>query len=92
MNAWVISLDHPYFSVTDERGRYRITDVPPGHYRLVMWHEGYTMMNQLAYEESLRTDPGFLQRPVYDKPYRLTQSVEVKAMEETHVDFVLQRR
>ena len=33
MAAWVFVFDHPFFSVTDERGRFRIS-VPPGDYEL----------------------------------------------------------
>jgi hypothetical protein len=31
--------DHPYFSVTDETGLFEITKVPPGTYRIRVWHE-----------------------------------------------------
>lgn len=92
MNGWAISLDHPYFSVTDENGRFRITDIPPGKYRLVAWHKGYIMTNRSAYEASLKSGEGQLQRPVYDAPYRMTRSVEVKTNSEVRVDFELKGR
>jgi plastocyanin len=31
--------EHPYFSVTDETGRFEITKIPPGTYQLRIWHE-----------------------------------------------------
>ena len=31
--------EHPYFSVTDEAGKFEITRVPPGTYQLRIWHE-----------------------------------------------------
>ena len=34
MTAWVYVFDHPFFSVSDERGRFRIASVPPGEYKL----------------------------------------------------------
>ena len=34
MRAWVYVFDHPYFAVTDEKGRFEIKDVPPGRYQL----------------------------------------------------------
>ena len=39
MRAWIVELDHPYFATTDEAGKFTITDVPPGSYELVAWHE-----------------------------------------------------
>ena len=34
---WV--MDHPFFAVTDEDGRFSIRDLPAGKYTLVAWHE-----------------------------------------------------
>jgi putative oxidoreductase len=36
MRGWVFVLDHPYFAVSDERGRFRISQIPPGEYLLQM--------------------------------------------------------
>jgi plastocyanin len=40
MNAFILVFDHPYFTLTDRDGRFRIDDVPPGTYSLVAWNEG----------------------------------------------------
>ncbi len=40
MNAFILVFDHPFFSLTDADGRYRIDNVPPGSYTLVAWNEG----------------------------------------------------
>jgi hypothetical protein len=37
--AYVGVLDHPFFAVTDEFGNYQIRGLPPGTYKLVVWHE-----------------------------------------------------
>ena len=37
--AWVAVFDHPYFAVTTPDGAFVIDSVPPGTYRLVVWHE-----------------------------------------------------
>ena len=39
MNAYVGVLDHPYFAVTGEDGKFEIKDLPPGTYTLAAWHE-----------------------------------------------------
>jgi len=39
MRAWIHVKTNPYFAVADMQGRYRIPDVPPGSYRLKIWHE-----------------------------------------------------
>jgi uncharacterized protein (DUF2141 family) len=39
MNAYAGVLDHPYFAVTDEDGKFSIKNLPPGTYKLTAWHE-----------------------------------------------------
>lgn len=39
MNAYVVVTEHPYHAVTDMYGDYDIRDVPPGVYKLKVWHE-----------------------------------------------------
>jgi plastocyanin len=39
MNAFILVFSHRFFAITDEEGRYRLDDVPPGTYTLVVWNE-----------------------------------------------------
>lgn len=39
MRAWIVELDHPYFATTDKSGSFSLTDVPPGTYTVIAWHE-----------------------------------------------------
>ncbi len=39
MLAWIAVFDHPYFAVTGADGKFAMTDVPPGTYKLAYWHE-----------------------------------------------------
>lgn len=38
MESWGVAVKNPYFAKADEEGRFSITDVPPGTYKLVIWH------------------------------------------------------
>jgi len=37
--AFIVVLQNPYFTVPAANGSFAIHNVPPGHYRLVAWHE-----------------------------------------------------
>lgn len=39
MGAWIIVRDNPYYALTGEDGTFEITDIPPGTYTMVIWHE-----------------------------------------------------
>jgi len=41
MNAHVGILNHPFFAVTDENGKFSIEKLPPGKYTIETWHELY---------------------------------------------------
>jgi plastocyanin len=36
MRAWIYVFDHPWFAVTNQDGRFVITEVPPGEYTLII--------------------------------------------------------
>src|SRR5262249_28516245 len=40
MNAFILVFGHPFFALTDQAGRYRIDNIPPGTYSAVAWNEG----------------------------------------------------
>jgi hypothetical protein len=37
--GYIAVFESPYFAVTDESGAFRLDSVPPGKYRLLVWHE-----------------------------------------------------
>jgi len=38
MESWALVAGHPYYTVTDDHGRFSLTDIPLGSYRIVVWH------------------------------------------------------
>jgi len=48
MNAFILVFSHPFFSLTDTDGRYRLDNVPPGTYHLVAWNEGVSSEPRLV--------------------------------------------
>jgi plastocyanin len=39
MHAYWLSMDQPYYAVTDADGNFKITDLPAGEYEVEVWHE-----------------------------------------------------
>ena len=78
MSAWMIVHDSPYYAVTDERGAFRIDAVPPGTYKITMWHEGFR-------PKGLDKDG----RPIFDEPRTITKDITIAPRATATVDFEL---
>ena len=39
MTAWVVVAAHPFYAVTGADGQFAFDNLPPGQYRLQIWHE-----------------------------------------------------
>jgi len=78
MSAWMIVHDSPYYAVTDDKGTFRISDVPPGTYKITMWHAGYR-------QKGADKDG----RPLYDEPRTVTRELTVAPKATATVDFEL---
>ena len=46
MNAYIMVTEHPYHALTDAYGEYLITDIPPGNYKLRVWHESLGVLEK----------------------------------------------
>jgi hypothetical protein len=87
MNAEVLVVKHPYYAVTDERGFFKLTDVPPGEYEIEAWHEGWGIVREetvldVATQVQVR-------RPIYSDPKTWTKKVTVRPAEASRVDFTI---
>lgn len=56
MSAVIVVLKTPYFSVSAPNGQFRIGGVPPGEYRLKVWHERAAESRLKALERKLVLD------------------------------------
>ncbi len=57
MRAWIIVRDNPYYALTDEGGRFNITEVPPGTYQLSLWHEDLDKAEQSGLTIKITIEP-----------------------------------
>jgi len=78
MMAWMVVHDSPYYAVTDDRGAYRIDGIPPGTYRVTMWHEGFRA-------KGVDKDG----RPAYEDPITITREVTIAPKGAATIDFEL---
>jgi choline dehydrogenase-like flavoprotein len=90
MNAEMFVVPHPYYAVTDESGRFELSDVPPGEYQLVAWHEGWSVTHKEAAYDVLtekRTE-----RPVFSPPRTWDKKVTVRPDSGAVVNFVISEK
>lgn len=38
MESWAMAVNNPYYALTDADGTFKIDQIPPGTYQLVVWH------------------------------------------------------
>jgi plastocyanin len=79
MSGYVFVANHPYVAVTRNDGEFVIEGVPPGTYRIKMWHEGVTLKRNMK----------ALQLLEYEEPYESAQDVTVQANSDAVVNFDL---
>ena len=66
MSASILVLDHPYFTIPAVDGAYELTNVPPGQYMLIGWHERVGERTVTVRVEAGRTATVDLTVPVED--------------------------
>ena len=64
MKAYFFVMDHPYFAVTDAKGRFKIEGLPAGKYTLSAWHEVFgEQQTTITVGDSGSTEIGFSFKP-----------------------------
>lgn len=90
MNAEILVVSHPYYAVTDESGNFELSDVPPGNYEIVAWHEGWKMIRETTAFDVLTERR--VQRPVFSEPRTWEKSVSVRNDDTSVVNFTLSEK
>jgi hypothetical protein len=90
MNGEMIVARHPYYAVTDLDGNFELTDVPPGDYEIVAWHEGWKITGESAlYDIATQVR---VKRPVFSDPIMWSKSVTVSPHQTVDIKFTLGER
>lgn len=90
MNGEMFVVPHPYYAVTDESGKFELSDVPPGDYQVVAWHEGWRVNRQeLAFDVLTERR---VQRPVFSEPRTWEKKVSVRPNSSAVVNFVISEK
>jgi hypothetical protein len=90
MNSEMIVVPHPYYAVTDENGNFELSDVPPGHYQIVAWHEGWGVEHQETAYDVLTERK--VQRPVFSDAKSWEKSVTVTDSGKAVVNFAISEK
>jgi hypothetical protein len=85
MNAEVWVIPHPYYTLSNESGKFELTDVPPGEYELIAWHEGWTVLREEAILDVLAQHR--VMRPVFSDAKTWEKKITVKGNSGTTVEF-----
>jgi hypothetical protein len=82
MRSYLFVSDHPYYTHTGPDGSFRLPQVPPGDYQLVLW-----MPNWLPAERELDADTWQITRLGFQPPLVKSRPVRVKAGAEVPMGF-----
>jgi hypothetical protein len=85
MSGYLFIAQHPYYCVTGTDGKFTLPDVPPGTYRVRMWHEGVKAVSQ-------ELEEGKVRKYMFEEPYQLAATVSVLPDKKSDLSFELALR
>jgi plastocyanin len=57
MCAWIVVRDNPYYALTGEDGHFSITEIPPGTYEFLLWHEDLDPKERASFTTKIDIEP-----------------------------------
>jgi len=87
MNAEMMVATNPYYAVTNADGEFQLTQVPPGEYEIVAWHEGWRVVGESQVYDVMTQLR--VKRPTFSEPVAWSKHVSVPAGQEAEVHFTL---
>ena len=76
MTAYIHVVEHPYYTRTARNGRFLLDEIPAGTYKLVMWHEGWTVVPPPG-SPDVEVDNTTNNRLHFTEPILLSQTVSI---------------
>jgi len=58
MSTWAGVVEHPFFAVTDDAGKFAIKGLPPGKYTLSCWQESWATRAEKGCEQEIEVKAG----------------------------------
>jgi hypothetical protein len=85
MSGHVILSENPYYAVTDSEGLFTLTEIPPGSYKVRMWHEGFRITGT-------EVENGEVKQYHFEDSYEVAKQVSISKNTKVRVDFELVSR
>jgi hypothetical protein len=87
MRAYIFVDDHPYYTRTDNEGRFSLDKVPPGKYEVVCW-----MPNWMKARHERDPESGLITRLFFRLPVERVQPLILKENQIKNLEFVLSEK
>jgi hypothetical protein len=90
MNGEMVVAPHPYYAITDANGAFELSNVPPGDYEIVAWHEGWKVVGEAPMYDVMTQVR--VKRPVFSDPVTWSKHISVPSHNTVEVNFNLSEK